>query len=283
MHSNVQRSEFQQQISWIVCIFCLLFSKQSTLWANAFAEIETCVFIYWNGRNKKQNVHCKYLELCSHIAFQHILLNHAWRFDATCYAIRLWIFCVSCWNCCCCCWCAMCVRINACIYIMNIKRGAETIKRSTDCCQNPAHYIYLYHRCSLDMVVRVWAYQKPELEWRYLWCSNIHVGAVLRFFLCSLSIFSSNCFCVCVMSAHSSTMHSSLYVHDVYAFILIYMFVRCCVFLSPASSSYRTLKTSDGLLCFLSGAAVVVVVCEHHSVNPHTEFRTHNQINTHFI
>lgn len=27
---------------------------------------------------------------------------------------------------------------------MYIKRSAETIKRSTNCCQNPAHYIYIY-------------------------------------------------------------------------------------------------------------------------------------------
>lgn len=148
--------------------FFLSFSAQTKV-ITMLAEFETCVFIYiyWNSQFFNVNI----WNCARHIAFQHThfikaCLTGPMLCDSSVSPCMLFSF----------------------IFFPFVVRCAETIKHSTDCCRNPAHYVYCWRLC-------VWAYQKPELEWQHLlfWCCNIHVGALFLLF--------SVCFCVCVMSA----------------------------------------------------------------------------------
>lgn len=125
------------------------------------------LYIYWNSQFFNVNI----WNCARHIAFQHThfikaCLTGPMLCDSSVSPCMLFSF----------------------IFFPFVVRCAETIKHSTDCCRNPAHYVYCWRLC-------VWAYQKPELEWQHLlfWCCNIHVGALFLLF--------SVCFCVCVMSA----------------------------------------------------------------------------------
>lgn len=125
------------------------------------------LYIYWNSQFFNVNI----WNCARHIAFQHThfikaCLTGPMLCDSSVSPCMLFSF----------------------IFFPFVVRCAETIKHSTDCCRNPAHYVYCWRLC-------VWAYQKPELEWQHLlfWCCNIHVGALFLLF--------SVCFSVCVMSA----------------------------------------------------------------------------------
>lgn len=95
----------------------------------------------------------------------------------------------------------------------------------------------------------------------------------------SFSLVQRMLLCLCYVSnAGLKPYIGSMYVHDVYIYVCSHILIYAChFFLSLYHFMHRTQKTSVALFLLF------FFVREHHGVNPHTEFRTHNRINTHFI